>query len=130
MPPFTYNVATDRGRVRLLITDTEAANEIFNDDEIDAFLSMMSNNVFRAAATALYQIAASEVLLLKVIKLLELTTDGSKVADSLRALADSYQEKADIAEAAEAGGSFDWAELVYDDFSYRERIEKEVLRAG
>ena len=130
MPPFTYDVTTDRGKVRLLITDTDAANEIFNDNEIDAFLTMMSGSVFRAAAVALYQIAASEVLLLKVIKLLELTTDGAKTADSLRALADSYQEKADLAEAGEAGGSFDYAEMVYDDFSYREKLEKEELRAG
>ena len=130
MPPFTYIVTTDRGKVRLLITDRDAANEIFNDDEIDAFLSMMSGNVLRAAATALYQIAASEVLLLKVIRLLEITTDGAKVADSLRALADSYQEKADLAEAGEVGGAFDYAEMVVDEFTYWERLVKEELRAG
>ena len=130
MPPFTYDVTTDRGKVRLLITDRDAAHEIFNDDEIDAFLSMMSNNVLRAAAVALFQIAANEVLLLKVIKLLELSTDGASAANALRQLAKEYQEKADLAEAGDAGGSFDYAELVYDDFSYRERLEKEALRAG
>ena len=127
---FTYDVTTDRGRVRLLITDRDAAHEIFNDDEIDAFLSMMSGNVLRAAAVALFQIAANEVLLLKVIKLLELQTDGASAARALKELAKEYQEKADLAEAGEAGGSFDWAEMVYDDFSYRERLEKEALRAG
>ena len=127
---FTYDVTTDRGKVRLLITDRDAAHEIFNDDEIDAFLSMMSGNVLRAAAVALFQIAANEVLLLKVIKLLELQTDGASAARALKELAKEYQEKADLAEAGEAGGSFDWAEMVYDDFSYRERIEKEALRAG
>ena len=130
MPPFTYDVTTDRGRVRLLITDRDAAHEIFNDDEIDAFLSMMSNNVLRAAAVALFQIAANEVLVLKVIKLLELQTDGASAAKALRELAKEYQEKADLEEAGDAGGSFDYAELVYDDFSYRERLEKEALRAG
>lgn len=130
MPPFTYDVTTNRGKVRLLITDRDAANEIFNDNEIDAFLSMMGSNVFRAAAIALFQIAATEALLLKVIRLLELTTDGAKVADSLRALALEYQEKADLAEAGEAAGSFDYAEMVVDDFTYRERVLKEELRAG
>jgi hypothetical protein len=130
MPPFTYDVTTDRGRVRLLITDRDAANEIFNDNEIDAFLALMDNNVFRAAAIALFQIAASEALLLKVIKLLELTTDGARVADSLRGLALEYQEKADLAEAGEVGGAFDYAEMVYDEFSFRERLAKEALRAG
>ena len=130
MPPFTYDVTTDRGKVRLLITDRDAAHEVFDDDEIDAFLSMMSNNVLRAAAVALFQIAANEVLVLKVIKLLELQTDGASAAKALRELAKEYQEKADLAEAGEAGGSFNYAEMVYDDFSYRERLEKEALRAG
>ena len=126
---FTYDPTTDRGFVRLLITDTDAANEIFDDAEIDAFLSRTSN-VFRAAAMALFQIAASEVLLLKVIKLLEIQTDGAKVATALKELALEYQEKADLTEAGEAGGSFDYAEMVVDDFSYRERLAKEALRAG
>ena len=128
--PFTYDVATDRGKVRLLITDTDAANVIFQDDEIDAFLGMMGSNVLRAAAMALLAIASKEALLLKVIKLLELQTDGARLANSLRALAKEYQEKADLAEAGEAGGAFDYAEMVVDDFTYRERLAKEAQRAG
>jgi len=130
MPPFTYDPTTDRGFVRLLITDRDAANEIFNDVEIDAFLSRMAGSVYRAAAVALFQIAASEALLLKVIKLLELQTDGAKLAESLKGLALEYQEKADLAEAGEVGGSFDYAELVTDDFTYREKLDKEGLRAS
>lgn len=130
MPPFTYDPTTDRGKVRMLITDRNPATEIFYDGEIDAYLSMMGNNVLRAAALALMTIASEEALQLKVIKLLELTTDGAKLADSLRALALEYQEKADLAEAAEEGGAFDYAELVVDEFTYRERLDKESLRAG
>jgi len=130
MPPFTYDPTTDRGRVRMLITDRNAATEIFNDGEIDAYLLMMGSNVLRAAALALMTIASEEALQLKVIKLLELTTDGAKLADSLRALALQYQEKADLAEAAEAGGAFDYAEMVVDEFTYRERLDKEALRGG
>ena len=128
--PFTYNVGTDRGKVRLLCTDTDGVNPLFQDDEIDTFLSLMGSNVLRAAAVALFTIAAQEVLLMKRIKLLELTTDGPAEADALRRLALEYQEKADLAEAAEAGGAFDIAELVVDDFTYRERLDKESLRAG
>ena len=130
MPPFTYDPTTDRGRVRMLITDRNAATEIFNDGEVDAYLLMMGNNVLRAAALALMTIASEEALQLKVIKLLELTTDGAKLADSLRRLALEYQEKADLAEAAEAGGAFDYAEMVVDEFTYRERLDKEALRGG
>lgn len=130
MPPFTYDVTTDRGRVRMLITDRDAAHEIFNDNEIDAFLDMMSGSVFRAAAVALFQIAASETLVQKRIRLLELSADGPAEAEALRRLALEYQEKADIAEAGDAGGAFDYAEMVVDQFTYRERLDKEELRAG
>ena len=128
--PFTYNVGTDRGKVRLLCTDTDGVNPLFQDDEIDTFLSLMGSNILRTAAVALFTIAAQEVLLMKRIKLLELTTDGPAEADALRRLALEYQEKADLAEAGEAGGAFDIAELVVDDFTYRERLDKEALRGG
>ena len=130
--PCTYDplCPTNRDKVRLLCTDTDCANAMFQDGEIDTFLTLMGSNVLRAAAVALFTIAAQEVLLMKRIKLLELTTDGPAEADALRRLALEYQEKADLAEAAEAGGAFDIAELVVDDFTYRERLDKESLRAG
>jgi len=103
---------------------------MFQDGEIDTFLTLMGSNVLRAAAVALFTIAAQEVLLMKRIKLLELTTDGPAEADALRRLALEYQEKADLAEAAEAGGAFDYAEMVVDEFTYRERLDKEALRGG
>jgi hypothetical protein len=36
---FTYTIATNRGKVRLKLSDTNAAAYGFEDDEIDAFLS-------------------------------------------------------------------------------------------
>ena len=131
---FTYNVATTRGQVRLLCTDTDvaggAAAQYFQDDEIDFFLSLFSSNVLRAAAQALYTIAAQEVLLMKRIRLLDLQTDGPAEAEALRALADTYQEKADLAESLEAGGTFDYAEMVVDGATAEERILKEWMRSG
>jgi len=127
---FTYDVTTDRGKVRLLCTDTDAANVIFQDNEIDAFLTLMSSNILRSAALALETIAGQEVLLMKRITLLELTTDGPAEARALLALATKLKEQADAEEAAEDGGAFDYAEMVVDSFTYRERLEKEALRAG
>lgn len=127
---FTYNVATDRGKVRLLCTDTDAAYPLFEDDEIDYFLVLMSNNHLRAAAVALLTIAAQEVLLMKRIRLLDLQTDGPAEAAALRELAAMYQEKADLQEDATIGGAFDYTELVYDVFTARERLAKEALRSG
>lgn len=129
--PFTYNVANDIGKVRLLCTDRDAANPIFEeDDEIQVFLDLMGGNLLRAAAMALLTIAAEETLLMKRIKLLDLHTDGPAEAAALRELAAVYQEKADLAEAAEVDGTFDYAEMVYDEFTARERLEKEALRSG
>lgn len=126
-PAATYDPATDRGRVRLLLGDTaveDAATRIFTDAEIAAFLAMGSGVVELAAARALRAIAASEVYVQKRIKLLDLQTDGPAEAEALRKLAD------DVERVYEEGGDFDWAELVYDDFSARERLWNEVLRGG
>lgn len=122
---FTYDPTTDRGRVRLLITDTDAANAIFTDAEIDAFLSIEGDAVKRAAAAALDQTASSEALIQKRIRLLDLTTDGPAVAKALR---DHAQRLREQAEDEDVTGAFDWAELVLDDFSARERIWNEALR--
>lgn len=51
---FTYDVSTDRGKVRFLITDTDPDHPIMDDTEIDACLSMATDsNIYLAAALAL-----------------------------------------------------------------------------
>ena len=126
---FTYDLTTDRGKVRLLSTDSVEAYEIFDDDDIDAFLSLESSNVKKAAALALETIASSEVLVQKRIKLLDLSTDGPAESAELLKRAALLRSQADADE--EAGYSpFDWAELVYDDFGLRERIIDEALEDG
>lgn len=115
----TYDVTTDAGRVRLLITDTNTASPIFEDAEIDAFLGMYAQNVHRAAAEALDTIATSQALTLKVIKLLDLTTNGDLLGAELRARANQMRAMADT---YDDGAAFDWAETVVDGFSWRERV--------
>jgi hypothetical protein len=67
-------------------------------------------------------------LVLKVIRLLEIQTDGASVARELRMQADKLREQADRDEAASDGGAFDWAEMVVDDFSLRNRFVSSALR--
>jgi hypothetical protein len=50
---FTYDITTDRGKVRLLIGDIIDVGHHFEDDEIDAFLTMSSNSILIAAGYAL-----------------------------------------------------------------------------
>ncbi len=121
---FSYLVDTDRGKVRLLITDTDSADPYFVDAEIDAFLSMQGSVVFLAAAQALEVMAVNELMILKAIRLLDLTTNGPAMAKALNDKAAALRKQVD-GEAA-----FDWAEMSLDAFSYHELIYKEALRDG
>lgn len=91
-------------QVRLLMSDIDAFEDprdlstepahIFTDDQIVGFLDIEGGNVKRAAASALLSIAVSEALILKVIKTDDKQTDGSKLADALRAAAKALRDQA------------------------------------
>lgn len=118
----TYDPTTDAGKVRLLITDTNVLDEIFTDVEITAFLSLGSNDIFLAAAEAIETIARSEVLVQKVIKLLDLTTNGAAVAAELRLSAQVLRQQAGVEL------TFDYVEGAVDVFSLRELLYKNYQR--
>ena len=127
---FTFSLTTDIGKTRLLIPDSQAGSYVFEDEEIQAFLEMESG-VKRGAALALEVIASNEALVLKAIHLLDLSTDGPKVAASLLQRAATLRKQADDADetaALEAGGAFDIAEMVVDPFTARDRLLNQALR--
>jgi hypothetical protein len=126
MMAFTYDTGSARGQVRLLMADTDFNKPIFEDAEVDVFLTL-ETDVLRAAAMGLETIASSQVMTLKVIKLMELQTDGSKVSAELRARAKDLRDRALTLEA-EDGGGFDVIEEVPNQFAYRERVWDEFLR--
>ena len=125
---YTYDLGSSEGQIRLLIMDNNAAAYVFEDAEISAFLTLEGANVRKGAALALETLASNEAFVLKVIKLLDLQTDGAKTADALMKRAAALRKQAADDEQAEEGGAFDIAEMVVDDFSGRERINKEWLR--
>lgn len=93
----TYDPLTEVGQVRLLISDVGGEDKkdfIFEDNEIEAFLAM-AGGVMLAAAQALRTIAANTAMVLKVIKFMELATDGAKTADALLKTADKFEERAE-----------------------------------
>jgi hypothetical protein len=104
--------STSVGQVRLLIPDVEqlenladptaAAAYIFNDAQIQAFLTLYSNNVKRAAAQAKLVLATSEALINKVIRTADYTTDGAKLGAELRAQAAELKAEADKDEAEDS----------------------------
>lgn len=129
---FTYEVAnltTDLALVRLSIGDTEVNTPVFQDEELNAFLAVQGGSWRRAAAVALERIATSQILLLKVITILDVKTDGAAVAKAL--LAQAHQLRVDAAAAEDENGStFEVIEMVTNDFGYRERIQDEYLRGS
>jgi len=97
--------STTLGQVRLLIPDTEqlanpanpsaAAEYLFNDSQITAFLTLYASNVKKAAAQAKLVLATSESLINKVIKAGDYATDGAKLGAELRAQAADLRTEAD-----------------------------------
>lgn len=103
--------ATVVGQIRLLIPDTEQlanladpeadVSYVFSDAQIQAFASLYSDNVKKAAAQAKLVLATSEALINKVIRTSDYTTDGAKLGAELRAQAKQLREEAaqdDLAE--------------------------------
>jgi len=120
--------STDVAKVRLLISDIDVSEQIFNDQAIQAFIDMaLDGNLRRAAAQALMVMATNETMVQKQIKILDLSTNGPAQAQALLALAKQYREEAD---AEEIDGAFDWAESVNTPAQYDEFLFKDRLRNG
>ena len=114
--------ASPVGQVRLLIADTDPDRLILSDNMISGYLglhgvetgSATRAQVRRAAADAIDAIATSEALISKVLRTQDVTTDGAKLADSLRKQAVSLRALADQIEtedAAAATGGFEVVEF-------------------
>ena len=129
---FTYDPTTDVGYIRLLIGDTEESDpsvQIFQDEELSAFLAREGDAVLRAAASALESMARQEVMILKVIRRGDLSTDGAKVAAELRASAKGLREQdASGTGAGEVYSPIDWAEWVVNASSEAERVVAQAQR--
>jgi len=97
--PYTYDLATPVGQVRLLLNDipTGAAPQtaVFTDAEVAAFLTLERGSVKRAAAQAIDTNATNEALASKVLRTQDLQTDGAKLATAMREHAAALRTQAD-----------------------------------
>jgi len=108
--------STQIGQVRLLIPDTDqlanpadpsqAASYIFNDSQIQAFVTMYVGSIKRAAAQAKLVLATSEALINKVITTYDLKTDGAKLGAEIREQAKQLREEAVEDEREDANDTF------------------------
>lgn len=124
---FTYDPSTDFGKVRLLAFDSDSANALFQDNEIQAFLDLNSQNVRLAAAQAIEVVAGSQALVTKFMIVDGDQFDGTKVSMELRARATELRRQV-MEGDADGAGLFDIAEQVLDTFTFRERLLNEMLR--
>ncbi len=79
--------------VRLLVRDTRSDRPWFTDAEYELFLTENGGVVKLAAADAMMAIARDQALRYKVIRTLDLSIDGAKLAAELRASAAALREE-------------------------------------
>lgn len=136
--PGQYTIDNDLGVVSFAAPPAANLEVVFtynwsllSDGDVQIFLDINSDDPLFAAAAALETIATNEALVQKVIKILDLTVDGAKVADSLRVHAKALREQATSGVPGDASDpGFDYAEMVVDPFSWRERIWAEIQRGS
>lgn len=113
---FTFDATTARGRVRLLLSDTDTAvanNQIFPDDEIDAFLAIENQEIYAAAAAgceSLSAMSARSAIRIKLERLLEI--DRKEQPRHFRMLAEQYRKRSQ----AEPTEEIDSMEYIVDSF--------------
>lgn len=91
---YTYDVTTARGKVRLLSTDNDSTNPVFDDSEIDAFLALSAANVYASAALACETWARSRSKVSRQVRNADGTTSARYSMSELLALAKSLREAA------------------------------------
>jgi hypothetical protein len=124
----TYVPGTTVGNLRLLaLKDTDTSDPVFTDEEYSVFYSFEGSNMRRAIARIYETVAGSELYIQKVIKLLDITTDGASLAREFRLQAKEQRKLADEEEFRE-GTAWDIAEQNVGEFAAREIWMNEWLR--
>ena len=126
--PYTYDPSTPRGQVRLLAIDTVAAYAQFQDNEIDAFLTLTGGVVLLAAAQALDTLAANAALVQGRTRFAGIQLDGQVVAEALHTQAMELRRQCYEGDDGSGISPINWAEMVVDPFTYRDRLVNEMLR--
>jgi hypothetical protein len=108
----TYDVTTNRGAVRLLVSDTVDTGHVWEDAEVDKALSLSSENVWDAAAALLNSARASFKKLISVRLFGEVSIC---VADQSKALADLSNNYREIARC-DAGMQMSQLQLKIDKY--------------
>lgn len=77
----TYDLSTSVGKVRLKIGDTDTSNPIFQDAELEYFLTEQGGQIVPAAVAALTAILVNRAYLAKRMKIGSYETEQHAIAD-------------------------------------------------
>jgi hypothetical protein len=117
---YPINLSSDVGRVRLLIPDRSLDLFVFQDEEIESFLEI-EGGVKLATALALETIASDIAMVDKVIRIMDLQTDGAKTSDALLARAKLLREQAEDADPT-LYGVVEFDDLtIFNNTEYRQK---------
>ena len=124
----TYELITDVGKVRLLISDTDIENAIFSNDELQVFLDQNggpdSADLYSAAADAVLALLADRARLAKVVAIGDYSESTVSVGLQLRQLAKDLRERAESIPAEAI------AETAWDPFSRAAKLVNDRLRGA
>lgn len=120
---WTYDtsLSTNKDKVRLRIMDTDTTQQEFSDEEINATLNDVAQDVVQAAYRLVRSLAIKYARIAKSKKAGPYSEDTTKRAEIYRDLAESLADEAD--EPWE-----EIAEITHDEPSERAFIEREDLR--
>jgi hypothetical protein len=93
---FTYTPgnAGNRDKLRLIIGDTGADDYIFENEELDLFLSMEESDLYRSAAMACRSIATNRAKQAIAVRIMgDVSIDKTKIPRFYFDLADKYEKK-------------------------------------
>lgn len=120
---FTYVLATDIGKLRLNLRDTDGSKKLFEDEELQVFLDRATASgvadLYLATAEALDSLASNAALLHKMVRIGDYQVDSKGMADALRKAAAIYREHSEetptfeVAEQALTIGN--WFEILDND---------------
>lgn len=123
---FTYIPSTDIGKVRMVLPDKVQEDAFFSDEEIETLIEI-EGGWRKATALALESIASDSSMVLQVIKVQNITTDGASVTRALLSRAALLRKQAEEDESSVNGG-FEIIEMIPDNFSYRQKIYSDAIR--
>jgi len=136
MATFSYGdpPATNRDYVRLLVVDIDLTTTVgpredwsvfFTNEEIDVFLALAVNNVWRASAIALRAIAVSKALMAKAFSIGDYSESATEiqVAETLNRKAEEFDEL-----AVKYGGPYSSVQSFdFTNFAFRARTWRDAL---